>query len=506
MSLRRAAGILALALGLLVALAGGGAQAAGLQTVGSGFDEPIYVTSAPDNPDRLFVVERQGRVIEVLPDGSRSVFADLRSAVGCEGECGGERGLLSIALAPDFASSGRFYVYYGEDRGEGDIHVAEMRAGGTFAPLGSLRNLLTIEHPGDSNHYGGQLQIGPEGNLFVGTGDGGGSDDQHHNAQNLGTLLGKILRIDPDPSGLLQYTVPAGNPFGNEIWSFGLRNPFRFSFDRGGSGLWIGDVGQNAREEVDLGPAPGLGGGANYCWNCREGRVEGPADDEGCAGKSAADFVEPVFDYPHNDPGNGGAHGCAIIAGYVSRDPGDAGLLGRYVYGDLCNGEIRSFAIGQPFATDRSEGLDVANLNSFGEDSCGRLYAVSGSGTVYRIVGSAPTSCSGVAPIPTAALSPSFVGIKPLARRVVRNKRTVITAWVSPCKGRPGDPVTLWRGRKKLGTRHLDKLCTVRFRPRISRRSRFRATVKADATYIAAISRKVTIKPSKHKKRHRRHH
>src|SRR5436190_19249659 len=236
MSLRRAAGILALALGLLVALAGGGAQAASLQSVGSGFDEPIYVTSAPDNPDRLFVVERQGRVVEVLPDGSRSVFADLRTAVDCEGECGGERGLLSIALAPDFASSGRFYVYYGEDRGEGDIHVAEMRASGTFAPLGSLRNLLTIEHLGDSNHYGGQLQIGPEGNLFIGTGDGGGSNDQHHNAQDLGSLLGKILRIDPDASGLLPYTVPAGNPFGNEIWSYGLRNPFRFSFDRGGSG------------------------------------------------------------------------------------------------------------------------------------------------------------------------------------------------------------------------------------------------------------------------------
>jgi len=502
MSLRRAAGILALALGMLVAVAGGGAQAAGLQSVGTGFDEPIFVTSAPDNPDRLFVVERQGRVVEVLPDGSRSVFADLRTTVGCAGECGGERGLLSIALAPDFASSGRFYVYYGEDQGEGDIHVAEMKASGSFAPLASLRNLLTIEHPGDSNHYGGQLQIGPEGNLFIGTGDGGGSNDQHHNAQDLGSLLGKILRIDPDPSGLLPYTVPAGNPLGNEIWSYGLRNPFRFSFDRGGSGLWIGDVGQGAREEVDFGPAPGLGGGANYGWNCREGRIEGPADDEGCEGAPADAFVEPVFDYPHSDLGNGGAHGCAIIGGYVSRDPGDAGLLGRYLYGDLCVGEIRSFAPGQSFASDRSEGLDIANLNSFGEDSCGRLYAVSGGGTVYRIVGSAPTACS-TPPGPPPALNPSFVGIRPLARRVVRNRRTVITAWVSPCKGRPGDPVTLWRGRTKLGTRHLDKVCTARFRPRISRRAGFRATVKADATYVAAISRKVTIKPKKHHRHHR---
>jgi len=505
MSLRRAAGILALALGLLVALAGGGAQAAGLQSVGANFEEPIFVTSAPGNPDRLFVVERQGRVIEVLPGGARSVFADLRTAVGCEGECGGERGLLSIALAQDFASSGRFFVYYGEDRGEGDIHVAEMKASGSFAPLGTLRNLLTIKHPEEGNHYGGQLQVGPEGNLFVATGDGGGSDDQHHNAQDLGSLLGKVLRIDPDPGGLLPYTVPAGNPVAapapfNTIWAWGLRNPFRFSFDRGGSGLWIGDVGQDAREEVDFAPAPGLGGGFNFGWNCREGRIEGPADDEGCAGAPADAFVEPVFDYPHLDPEDGRAYGCAVIGGYVSRDPGVPGLLGRYVYGDLCVGEIRSFAPGQPFATDRSEGIDVLGLNSFGEDSCGRLYAVSGSGTVYRIVGSAPTDCSST--VGPAALNPSFVGIRPLSRRVVRNRRTLITAWVSPCKGRQGDPVTLWRGRFRLGTRHLDKVCTARFRPRISRRSGFRATVKADDTYVAAISRKLTIKP---KKRHRRH-
>lgn len=499
MSLSRAAGIFALAIGLLVALAGG-AQAASLQSVGTGFDEPIYVTSAPANPDRLFVVERKGRIVEVSPDGSRSVFADLRATVGCEADCGGERGLLSIALSPDFASSGRFYVYYGEDQGEGDIHVAEMTASATFAPLGTLRNLLTIPHPGEGNHYGGQLQIGPEGNLFVATGDGGGSDDEHHHAQNLSSLLGKILRVDPDPSGLLAYTVPAGNPFGNEVWAYGLRNPFRFSFDRGGSGLWIGDVGQGAREEVDFGPAPGLGGSFNFGWNCFEGRIEGPADDEGCAGAPADAFVGPVFDYPHLDPENGGAHGCAIIGGYVSRDPGVGGLFGRYVYGDLCVNAIRSFSPDQPFASDRSEGIDVFNLNSFGEDSCGRLYAISGAGTVYRIVGAGPTACAGLAP--GQVLSPSFVGLKPLRRRVLRNRRALITAWVSPCKGRQGDPVTLWRGRKRIGTRHFDKVCTARFRPRISRRSGFRATVKGNETYAAAISRKVTVKP---KKRHRRH-
>jgi hypothetical protein len=500
MSLSRAAGILALAIGLLLALAGG-AQAASLQSIGSGFDEPIHLTSAPNDPDRLFVVERKGRIVEISPDGSRSVFADLRPTVGCEGDCGGERGLLSIALSPDFASSGRFFVFYGEDQGEGDIHVAEMTASATFAPLGTLRDVLPIPHPTRTNHYGGQLQFGPEGNLFISTGDGGGSNDPDHNAQDLGSLLGKILRIDPDPSGLLPYTVPAGNPFGNEIWAYGLRNPFRFSFDRGGSGLWIGDVGQAAREEVDHGPAPGLGGGFNFGWSCFEGTVPGSGDDPACAGAPADPFVPPVFEYPHVPPAEGCPNGFAIIGGYVSRDPGIDGLAGRYLYGDICDGRIRSFAPSQPLATDRSEGMQAFGLNSFGEDSCGRLYAISGGGTVYRIVGSAPTNCSAPGAAP-AALSPSFVGIKPLRRRVVRNRRALITAWVSPCKGRQGDPVTLWRGRKRIGTRRFDKVCTARFRPRISRRSGFRATVKADDTYVAAISRKVTVKP---KKRHRRH-
>ena len=502
MSLSRAAGIFALAIGLLLALAGGAAQAASLQPVGSGFDEPIYLTSAPDNPDRLFVVEREGRIIEVSPDGSRSVFADLRTTVGCESDCAGERGLLSIALSPDFATSGRFYVYYGEDRGEGEIHVSEMKASATFAPLSTLRPLLTIAHPTQSNHYGGQLQFGPEGNLFISTGDGGGADDPDHNAQDLGSLLGKILRIRPNPGGFPPYTVPAGNPFADEIWSYGLRNPFRFSFDRGGSGIWIGDVGQGALEEVDHGPAPGLGGGFNYGWSCFEGTLPGNGDDPACDGKSAGEFVPPVFEYPHVPPAGGCPNGFAIIGGYVSRDPGVGELLGRYVYGDLCDGRIRSFAPSAPAASDRFEGMQAFGLNSFGEDSCGRLYAISGDGSVNRIVGATPTNCSGATPALPAALSPSFVGLKPLSRRVLRNRRALITAWVSPCKGRQGDPVTLWRGARRVGTRHFDKVCTARFRPRISRRSGFRATVKGNATYVAAISRKVTVKP---KKRHRRH-
>jgi hypothetical protein len=190
-----------------------------------------------------------------------------------------------------------------------------------------------------------------------------------------------------------------------------------------------------------------------------------------------------------------------VIGGYVARGPGLGDLYGRYVYGDLCAGDIRSFVPVAPFATDRYEGVHVENLNSFGEDSCGRLYAISGDGPVYRIRGALPGSCSTASAAP--ALEASFVGIRALRRKVLRNKRVLITAWASPCKGRRGDPVTLWRGRRKMGTRHLDRVCTARFRPRISRRSRFRATVKADGTYVAAISRKLTVKP-RPRARHRR--
>jgi glucose/sorbosone dehydrogenase len=485
---------------LILALSGAaGAQAATLQPVGS-FDEPIYVTSGPGNPERLFVVERAGRVIEV--EGSRSVlFADLSGAVDCSpGGCAGERGLLSIALPPDFAASGRFFADYAAEE-DGAIHVVELH---WVAPgVVSRRELLTIPHPGAANHYGGQLQLGPEGDLFVSTGDGGGSDDEFGNAQDLESLLGKILRIDPTPSGLLPYTVPAGNPFAgaadpwNTIWSYGLRNPFRFSFDRLTGALTIGDVGQGAWEEVDYSPAPNRGAGANYGWNCREGFVAGPGTDEGCGTAPPGAFTEPIFAYPHEDPEDGGAFGCAIIGGYVSRDPGIVSLSGRYLYGDLCVGEIRSFVPALPLAGgDRSEGMQVENLNSFGEDSCGRLYAVSGDGPVYRLVGSQPTACAPPPPPP----APSSVGIRAASRRVLRNRRVLISVFVNPCPGRRGEPVTLWRGRRLIGTRHLDRACSARFRPRISHRSGFRATVKPTAVYQGAASRKLTIKT-----RHRRH-
>ncbi|MFN8163253.1 MAG: PQQ-dependent sugar dehydrogenase [Solirubrobacterales bacterium] len=474
--------VVALAL-LISSSATGVAHAATLQPVGS-FQAPIYVTSDPGNPEQLFVVERAGR-IDLVQGRATTTFADIRSVVSC---CEGERGLLSIALAPDFDTSGRLYVDYTGKEEPGEIHVAEMRASGGSASLASLRNLLTIKHPGEENHYGGQLQFGPEGMLFVSTGDGGGGNDVHHNAQNHETsLLGKLLRIDPDPSGVLPYTAPAGNPFAtnpapyNAIWSYGLRNPFRFSFDSLRGDLWIGDVGQDEREEVDYAPAPGLGGGANYGWNCREGTIPGPETDPQCATTPPASFVDPIFDYTHNPA-------CAIIGGYVVRDQSLGGLYGRYLYGDHCTGEIRSFDLANPFGSDSSEGLTVEELDSFGEDSCGRLYAVSGAGRLFRLTGTSPATCA------TAPRASSFVGIKAQGRRVRRGGRALITGWVSPCNGRRGEPVKLMRGRRRIATRHLDRACTVHFRPRIRHRSQFRTSVGEDANYIAAVSRRLKIR------------
>jgi hypothetical protein len=463
------------------------AQALTLQSIGS-FDNPIYVTSDPSNPDRLFVVERKG-TIRLLENGESKLFADISSLVSC---CTSEQGLQSIALSSDFATSGRFFVSYsGEDAGS--LHVAEMDSIGSIA-LPTLRDLLTIPHAKNENHYGGQLQFGPEGNLFISTGDGGGSDDEGENAQNLESLLGKILRIDPDPQGMEPYGIPAGNPFSDdpgakaEIWSLGLRNPFRFSFDRQSGDIWIGDVGQDKREEVDFAAAPGLGAGANYGWNCREGFLSETVPPEpGCA--TATSFVDPVFDYANPQPG---CTYAAIIGGYVARGPGLGDTFGRYIYGDYCVGDVRSLSPAAPAASDRYEGAHVAALNSFGEDSCGRLYAVSRNGPVYRLVGPGGESCEPQAQ--QATLKSSFVGVRALRRKVKRNKRALITAFVSPCEGRRGQRVSLWQGKRRIGVRRADRVCSVRFRPRIKHRVRFRAKVMSDGVYAEAISRPLKIR------------
>jgi glucose/arabinose dehydrogenase len=485
---------------LVVALFGAGsAQAASLQPIG-GFESPTYVTSDPGNPNRLFVVERSGRV-KLVENGTISVFAELHSVVGC---CNGDSGLYSIALAPDFDTSGRFYLAYSGNEPEPKLHVAEMQAIGNTAPLSTLRDVLPpLEHHGTSN-YGGQLQFGPEGDLFISTGDGDsadGNDEPEHNAQRVESPFGKILRIKPEPTASPPYTVPADNPYVltpgayTPVWSLGLKDPFRFSFDRGGAGMLIGDVGENRREEIDLGGAPGLGRGVNYGWNCFEGALPGEkaAADPSCTAPASA-FTAPIFEYSHGP-------GCAVIGGYVVHDPTLGAAVGRYLYGDLCTGEIRSFELANPAGTDRSEGLTVGGLVSFGEDSCGRIYTVSANGVVSRLVGTVTSACV-PPPAPHAA---STIGIKALRRKVRRHKRATISAFVSPCNGRKGEAVKLFSGRRHVATAHLSLACTVRFRPRIAHAQTFRAEIAEDATYVTATSRTLHIaidhsKPKKHKK------
>jgi Glucose / Sorbosone dehydrogenase len=499
--------IIAAVIPILISIlpAAGCAQAASLESVGS-FDQPIYVTSDPGNAGRLFVVEREGEIV-MAEGGARSVFANLSSLVSC---CEGERGLLSIALAPDFDTSGRFYVDYTGKEEPGEIHVDELVATGPnheSAGLGSLRSLLSISHSAD-NHNGGQLQFGPEGDLFVSVGDNGNGE----NAHKLENGLGKILRIGTSPSRSLPYTIPPDNPLVGKpgdyepIWSYGLRNPFRFSFD--GGAMVIGDVGENAREEVDYAPAVGgtVGGReADYGWNCMEGSIAGPgALDSQCEGLDAGQFRKPTFEYEHV----AGPCGGAIIGGYVARDASLGNLYGRYVYGDYCTGQIRSVDLSgaHPSETDRSEGMHVEpeTLDSFGEDSCGRLYAVSGEGEVYRLVGATPANCQAPSQLVASPTSSGFlyVGIHAQRRHVRRGKTAVLTVWVSPCAGRKGKPVRLLRNGHRNGSKYLSRACTARFLRRVHRNTVFRATLENpnDGADLAA-SRKLKIRIAH---RHRR--
>ena len=351
---------LALLIGVLVAPAT--ASAVSLQPVGS-FDAPTFVT-APRGDPRLFVVERDGR-IQVLHDGTGSQFLDIHTLVDTDGE----RGLLSMAFDPKYAANGLFYVFFNDDGSAGaplgDIHVDEFRvsADPNVADPGSRRRVLTVSRgTSASNHNGGQLQFGKDGLLYVSVGDAANGA----NAQNPASLNGKILRIDPQRGA------------GAQVWSLGLRNPWRFSFDHLTGNMVIGDVGAGAREEIDFAPAAsGLGAGVNYGWSCREGFAPGP---RGCGGG----FTNPAFDYAHSEPCN------AVIGGYVYRGRQIKSLAGRYLYTDLCHPGIRSLVLGLPLASgDRSEGIgaDLDSPVSFGQDSRCNLYVMDAD-SLERIVGS----------------------------------------------------------------------------------------------------------------------
>jgi glucose/arabinose dehydrogenase len=354
--------------------AGDGRGGVELEEIGE-FDQPLYVTQ-PQGSSDLFVVEKGGRIMRLAGgEGEPEVFLDLSDAVST----GSEQGLLSVAFAPDYETSGLLYVDY--TNGDGDTRVVEYRSddSGKSADPESARVVLRVAQPFD-NHNGGLVMFGPDKLLYVGLGDGGSGGDPDRNGQDLGTPLGKILRIDPRGEGGRPYGIPDHNPFADqagarpEIYSYGLRNPWRFSFDRGTGALWIGDVGQSALEEID-GVARGAGAGANFGWSAFEGDARFNED------QTAPGHVPPVLTY-------GRDRGCSVTGGYVVRDRDLPTLYGRYLYGDFCEGELRSFTAepGSDGGDDRALGPLVPALSSFGEDSEGHLYATSLQGAVYRLV------------------------------------------------------------------------------------------------------------------------
>jgi hypothetical protein len=397
------------------------AAAPRLTQIGS-FDTPVYVTAPPGDPHRLFVVEKEGRIIE-LRDGQRvdPPFVDIVPEVAS----GGERGMLSMAFAPDYATSGRFYVYYTAHRA-GDPSGSDI----TIEEFPARRKLAVIPHPNRSNHDGGQLQFGPDGGLYAGTGDGGGSNDPDTNAQDDASRLGKLLRIDPITGVVTQHAK-------------GLRNPWRFSFDRQTGDLVIADVGQNAREEIDFAPA-GTPAGVNYGWPCWEGTRKNTQAVPPC---DPPDDVFPVLEKDQSATGF-----QAIVGGYVVRDPALAPLTGRYVYGDNEVPEIRSVTL--PQASDDSDtGLRVDGLTSFGEDSCGHVYATSFFGPVYRIDGDTFTPCPEPAPPPDTRAPMLTVGGK-RAQRVVRRRGVRLALRCDEvCGATARGRVRIGRAKKRLRLR-----------------------------------------------------
>jgi glucose/arabinose dehydrogenase len=345
-----------------------------LQPIASGLDSPLYLT-APAGDSRLFIVEQPGR-IRIVRDGQLVArpFLDIAGRVSS----GGERGLLSVAFHPQYASNGFFYVNYTDRNGDTRIERYSVTADPNVADPASGKLLLSIKQP-FSNHNGGLNLFGPDGMLYIGMGDGGSGGDPMGNGQNRNTLLGKLLRIDVD--GGDPYAIPPDNPFAGqngarqEIWALGLRNPWRFSFDREANLLYVADVGQNRWEEVDVVPAGA--GGLNYGWN----RMEGTH----CYGTPTCDqagLVLPVLEYGHDQ-------GCSVTGGYVYRGKSIPSIVGQYFYADYCQGWVRSFKYANGAATVPREWAvgAVGNILSFGEDAAGELYLLAANGRVYRIAG-----------------------------------------------------------------------------------------------------------------------
>jgi hypothetical protein len=360
----------------VVAAPPGGPVTVGLREVVAGLNFPLYLTSPPGD-DRLFILQKGG-VIRLLKGGTllETPFLDLTDRVG---STGGEHGLLGLAFPPDYASSGRFIVHYTDV--SGDTRVSLFRASGDpdRADPASESVVLAVPQPGP-DHKGGQILFGPDGLLYIGLGDG--DDDHQERGQSLGDLLGSILRIDVSSGA--SYTVPPDNPFVGttgarpEVWSYGFRNPWRFSFDRATGDLYIGDVGERHWEEVNhASAADGAGRGANYGWSRMEGRH--------CFRVSECDqsgLTLPALEYDHSN-------GCSVIGGYVYRGAAIPALQGTYFYADYCRGWVRSFRMEGGVAVDETDWAALrpgGQVTSLGEDAAGELYLLTEQGRVFKIV------------------------------------------------------------------------------------------------------------------------
>lgn len=342
----------------------------------SGFELPVYLTNAGDGSGRIFVVEKAGR-IKVVKSGKALAepFLDIVSRVRSRES---ERGLLSIAFHPRYGENGRFFVNYTDLNGDTVVSEFKVSSDPDRGDGNSERILLRIRQPA-SNHNGGQIQFGPDGYLYIGMGDGGSFGDPSGNGQDLDTLLAKMLRIDVD--GGRPYRIPADNPFKAisgarpEIWSYGWRNPWRFSFDSETGDMYIADVGEGKWEEVDFQPG-GSRGGQNYGWNLLEGSHEFKLPD----GYDTRGLTFPVVEYSHDE-------GCSVTGGYVYRGKTSPGINGTYFFSDYCAGQLWGLRKKSGDSWEWAEFLETGlSVSSFGEDEAGEIYIIDfGKGRVYRI-------------------------------------------------------------------------------------------------------------------------
>jgi glucose/arabinose dehydrogenase len=351
-----------------------------LQTVRTGLSALVFLTAPPTDTARLFVVEQAGR-IQILDRATGTQNAAPFLDISAQIASSGEQGLLGLAFHPNYDANRQFYVYYTDPSGNPTVarYLRHSTNPNLADPLSAVV-LVSVPHPGASKHNGGMLAFGPDGCLYAATGDGGTGGAP---AQDTSSLLGKILRLNPDAPGPPASCTNAGqNPFGNQVWSYGLRNPWRFSFDRGTNDLYIADVGESTREEVNVATGAQAGLGVNYGWNIMEGSLCIMAASCNQAGL----LTPPVLDYPH---GNGAFCGGSIIGGYVYRGSAISGLQGTYFYGDFCLQFVKSFQYQSGQAANQANWPSLqptGNITSFGEDAHGELYVVTNLGGVYRIV------------------------------------------------------------------------------------------------------------------------